>query len=208
MLFMKSNQYVLILGAIFILSTFTACQKAPAANSAVSETVMDVDTSKAALSGNAKSLNATEFRGKSYSFYYDTEKWVDSTDLKEQLDGSSSASSTDVILEAKNSEGNFIMVTDTDVGKKGEFEADELGAQYEAAASADDKIRYLGCKDIEINGHKGICVTLQISEDNMMEMWYFWHGTHQTLFALNTSKDAFEELYQDFMQVINSVELD
>lgn len=197
-------QNITLVGAIVILSLFTSCQKTPANNTKAENNV----SSETSLSVNDEQTNMTELRGKSYRLYYDTEKWVDSSYLKDQLDGNNSASSTDVILEVKNAEGNFLMITDNDVGQKGKFKADDIGAQYEAAASADEKIRFLGCKDIEVNGHKGVCVTVQPNDDSMMEMWYFWHDTYQTMFAVNTSKEAYEELYPDFMQVINSVELD
>lgn len=192
-----------------ISSILSACRE-PSENiitGSVSEAAVNTSPIETNLTEADVSSNTALLQGESFRLYYDTEKWNDSTYLNEQLESYDSTSSNDMILELKNAEGNFLIIKDNNVGRKGVFTTDTLGAQYEASVASDDRATFLDCKDIELNGHKGICVTIQPNDDSMMEMWYFWHGTYQTMFAIDTSKELFDKLHPDFMQVINSAEL-
>ncbi|MGN0641582.1 MAG: hypothetical protein ACI4JJ_00400 [Huintestinicola sp.] len=224
MLFKKASRIIPVLGALIIFSSMlTACGNKAETNSSTESAVISgadapsvssdntssEDTSDEAESSETESLpNSAELRGKSYRVSYDTEKWVDSTYLNDQLGESDSTDLTDFILESKNAEGNFIIINDNNVGATGEFTSENIGAQYEAAVSADESVKFLGCKDIELNGQKGVCIQIEMATGSKMEMWYFWHGTYQTLFTYNTGTAMFDELYPDFIEVLESVEFE
>lgn len=156
-----------------------------------------------------EAASAEGFSGKGYSFSYDTEKWVDSTELNE-LAGTEyeSTNYVDIILESAEYPGNFIIITNNDVGKKGLFMADEIGPTYEKSVASDDRVTYLGCKDVKVGGCSGVNVSISMDNSGKMDMLYFWHGTYQTMITYNVESDLYDKLYPDLEQVLDTVDFD
>lgn len=157
----------------------------------------------------SEAASAEKFSGKGYSFSYDTEKWVDSTELNE-LAGTEyeSTNYVDIILESAEYPGNFIIITNNDVGKKGLFMADEIGPMYEQSVASDDRITYLGCKDVKVGGCSGVNVSTISNSSNKIDMLYFWHGTYQTMFTYDVESDLYDKLYPNLEQVLDTVDFD
>ena len=210
---MKINKHFFIIGMVLILSACAAScgnvtQTDAADNEAVTEASVASEERETSLSKADDNSDKAELNGKGYRLYYDTGIWVDSTYLNEQLQGSDSASLTDHILELKNDPGNFIIINNNNVGKKGEFSSDKIGAEFEAAVAQDEKAEFISCRDIDIGGNKGVCIKMKPNDDTVMEMWYFWHGTYQTLISFEADEGLFDEYYPEFMEMLNSAELD
>ena len=157
----------------------------------------------------SEAASTEKFQGKGYSFSYNTEKWVDSTELNE-LAGTEYESTdyVDIILESAEYPGNFIIITNNDVGVKGNFKADEIGPLYEQSVASDDRVTYLGCKDVKVGGCSGVNVSVSMDNSGKMDMLYFWHGTYQTMFTYNVESDMFDKLYPDLEQVLDTVDFD